>query len=91
MDHRDGLDGCGKSPPTGVSSPDRPARSESLYQMSYTCPKQTYIGLVNTITDRKSSNSQRIVNLHILQQEIPGFVKSTTLMPVLITCRPTDD
>ena len=29
---RAGLDGCGKSPPTGIRSPDRPARSESLYR-----------------------------------------------------------
>ena len=33
---RDRLDGCGKSlPPTGIRSPDRPARSESLYRLSY--------------------------------------------------------
>ena len=30
------LDGCGKiSPPTGIRSPDRPARSDSLYRLSY--------------------------------------------------------
>ena len=30
------LDGCGKSrPPTGIRSPDRPARSESLYRLRY--------------------------------------------------------
>jgi hypothetical protein len=30
------LDKCGKSrPPTGIRSPDRPARSESLYRLSY--------------------------------------------------------
>ena len=28
---RAGLDGCGKSRPTGIQFPDRPARSESLY------------------------------------------------------------
>ena len=33
---RAGLDGCGKSrTPTGIRSPDRPARSESLYRLSY--------------------------------------------------------
>ena len=34
---RAGLDGCGKSrpPPTGIRSPDRPARRESLYRLSY--------------------------------------------------------
>ena len=33
---RAGLDECGKSRhPTGIRSPDRPARSESLYRLSY--------------------------------------------------------
>ena len=36
MGSRASLDGCGKSrPPTGVRSPDRPARSESLYRLIY--------------------------------------------------------
>ena len=35
---RASLDGCGKSrPPTGIRSPDRPARSQSLYPLRYTC------------------------------------------------------
>ena len=29
------LDGCGKSRPTGIPSPDCPSRSESLYRLSY--------------------------------------------------------
>jgi len=33
--HRAGLNGCGRSLPTGIRSPDRPARSESLYRLSY--------------------------------------------------------
>ena len=33
------LDRCGKSRPTGIRSPDRPARSESLYRLSYPAPK----------------------------------------------------
>jgi hypothetical protein len=37
---RAGLDGCGKSRPplTGIRSPGRPARSESLYRLSYPGP-----------------------------------------------------
>ena len=30
-----GLDGCGKSRPTGIRSPDRPACIESLNRLSY--------------------------------------------------------
>ena len=35
---RAGLDGCGKYRPNGILSPDRPARSESLYRLSYRGP-----------------------------------------------------
>jgi hypothetical protein len=30
-----GLDRCGKSRPTGIRSPDLPARNELLYRLSY--------------------------------------------------------
>ena len=39
--HRAGLDGRGKFAPTGIPSPDRPARSESLYRLSYRGPSCT--------------------------------------------------
>ena len=36
MDPKTGMEGCGKSrPPTGIRSPDRPIRSESLYGLRY--------------------------------------------------------
>ena len=35
MGPRASLDACGKPRPTGIRSPDRPVRSESLYQLSY--------------------------------------------------------
>jgi hypothetical protein len=35
VDPRAGLGRCGKSRPTGIRSPDRPARSQSLYRLSY--------------------------------------------------------
>ena len=38
-----GLDRCGKSRPTGIRSPDLPARSESLYRLSYPAPPQSDI------------------------------------------------
>jgi hypothetical protein len=34
-----GLDGCGKSSPTGIRFPDLPACSESLYRLSYPGPR----------------------------------------------------
>ena len=38
MGPRAGLEGCGKSHPTGIRSQDRPARSESLYHLRYPGP-----------------------------------------------------
>ena len=43
---RAGLDRCGKSRPPGIRSPDRPARSQSLYQLSYPAPFHSYIKAV---------------------------------------------
>jgi len=40
--HRAGLEGCGKSRPNGIRSRDCPARSESLYRLSY--PGQYTLG-----------------------------------------------
>ena len=50
MGHRAGLDGSGKSrpPPTGIRSPDRPPRSESLYRLSYPGPLQLVVFDVNS-------------------------------------------
>jgi hypothetical protein len=36
---RAGLDRCGKSRPIGIRSPDRLARSQSLYRLSYPGPQ----------------------------------------------------
>ena len=41
MGPRTGLEECGKSHPTGIRTPDRPARSESLYRLRY--PDQQHI------------------------------------------------
>jgi len=42
---RAGLDRFGKSrlPPTSIRSPDRPARSHSLYRLSYRGPQNKYV------------------------------------------------
>jgi hypothetical protein len=42
---RVGLDMCGKSRPTGIRSPDRPARNQSLYRLNYPSPHSVRIYL----------------------------------------------
>jgi hypothetical protein len=42
-----GLDRCGKTRPTGIRSPDRPARSESLDRLRYSGPKHLSSTLKN--------------------------------------------
>jgi len=46
---RAGLDGCGKSFPTGFRSPDRLARGESLHRLSYPGPLPLYPTTINPI------------------------------------------
>ena len=49
MGPRTALNGCGKSrPPTGIRSPDRPALSESLHNLSYPGPSVTDTELVES-------------------------------------------
>ena len=48
MGPRAGLDRCGKSRPTGIRSPDRPARRQSLYRLRYPAHKVNYLHLKNT-------------------------------------------
>ena len=41
---RAGLDRCGKSRITGIRSPDRPSRSQSLYRLSYPAHYECQVG-----------------------------------------------
>jgi hypothetical protein len=59
VDPRAGPEGCGNSRPTGIRSPDRPARSESLYQLSYPGPHKV---------QRKRSNSEDSSDLLMIMQ-----------------------
>jgi hypothetical protein len=62
---RAGLEGCGKSRPTGIRSPDRTAHRESLYRLSYP-------STADTIPNRLHESS-KLLNLrpsiYILMQE----------------------
>jgi hypothetical protein len=53
---RAGLDVCDKSRPTGIRSPDRPARSQSLYRLSY-----PVIGSCTGFYSRNSFHSSFII------------------------------
>ena len=70
MGPRAGLDGCGKSrpPPTEIRSPNRPARSQSLYRLSYPGPKHNSGKIVSgrsiyTFQKKKILNTQRDITI----------------------------
>jgi hypothetical protein len=54
---RTGLDRCGKSRPTGIRSPDRPARRQSLYRLRY--PAHTVHCNLVQIRTRQAMHVQR--------------------------------
>ena len=60
---RGGLDGYGKSLPTGIRSPDRPARKESVYRLSYLSTHHS--------TDAKCGVS---LSRNFLYPDIDGFI-----------------
>ena len=72
---RAGLDGCGKSrPPPGIRSPDRPARSESLYRLSYPGPQWWF-------------NMQNILyQVHLLQLRVVNSAGYSQNMPSVVKC-----
>jgi hypothetical protein len=68
---RAGLDGCGKiSPPTGIRSPDRPARNESLYRLRY---PGLYIPLPYLYSDMRQGGAG-------------GLISEDNLVLVLMEC-----
>ena len=62
---RAGLDRCGKSRPTGIRSMDRPARSESLYLLSYPGPLKCHSCYVIKyyIYKTSSQNTTKFISL----------------------------
>ena len=63
------LDGCGKSS-TGIRSPDRPARSQSLYRLSYRGqPLLMYVYVTSALTCKKPIAPGVLTPLPLLRQE----------------------
>jgi hypothetical protein len=66
-----GLDRCGKSRPTGFRLPDRPARSRSLYRLSY--PRQRCTGLkLRNGTYRESVSALQCARVLPLERPVAG-------------------
>ena len=59
---RAGLDWCGKSRPTGIRSPDRPARRQSLYRLRYPAHKVPYFlrDIVPKLMDVRAEKQCRV-------------------------------
>jgi hypothetical protein len=57
---RAGLDGCGKSPHTGIRSPDRPASSESVYRLSYPGPQPSLISKKTKIENKCVNSTMHV-------------------------------
>ena len=65
---RAGLDWCGKYRPTGIRSPDRPARRQSLYRLHYPAygsKIKVDIIKVITISDYRERRND-IIHYHVL-------------------------
>jgi hypothetical protein len=62
---RAGLDRCGKSRPTGIRSPDRPDRSQSLYRLSYPAHDTIYTPKIINIFEKGTLCSTKIKRLEI--------------------------
>ena len=78
MGRKAGVDGWENLTPTGIRSPDRPARSESLYRLSYRVTN-TLILLVSEVTivyKPITVTTARVVERHGLSYgggNIPGY------------------
>ena len=67
MGLRADLDWCGKSRPTGIRSPDRPARRQSLYRLRYPA--------VVAISDRKYLRNRKILAAKTRKFKRAGNIK----------------
>jgi len=88
VDSRAGLDGCGKfRPPTGIGSPDRPARSQVLYRLDYpafffpdshTKQKITFFGCYKKVVHLAVQPFKSRIKSHLL---FAGIIRSSPFSP----------
>jgi hypothetical protein len=84
MCSRSVLDRCGKFASTGIPSPNRPARRESLYQLSYRRPRK--IPQDTNISNQQRSKS-RVKSRFLLKRmsliKPQNFANSTNMVQLL--------
>ena len=57
------------SPPTGIQSPDRPARSESLYRLSYSGSElRLKLRLIKILKKKKTGPDRTVANANVLAE-----------------------
>jgi hypothetical protein len=85
---RAGLDVCEKSLPTGIRSPDHPARSQSLYRLSYPFHKELTIAIGNIVPlQDRCRHFEAKLNLFLLQGIEPRFLGCPSRILVSIPSR----
>ena len=75
MGLRAGLDWCGKSRPTGIRSPDRPARRQLLYRLSYPAHRERFITSIN---ESVVKNNFDITDLYTARYDVLAAVLTKT-------------
>ena len=78
---RAGLDGCGKSRPTGIRSPDRPDLSESLHRLRYPGPRRVLVAHKIWTTRRLAYDSAEVFASDGLRQKL--HMSTTLQLPQL--------
>jgi hypothetical protein len=66
MGPRAGLEGCRKTPPAGIPSPDRPARNQSPFRLRYPGPIThvvQYLNLRGCLSSKLSFHSYKLIRL----------------------------
>jgi len=86
VSHRASLDGCGKSQPMGIWSPDHPGRSESLHRLCYPSPPplQQYWGPAHT-PDNRMHSTPHIVKTSTQKYKLQNAGLKLVISPMPLT------
>ena len=68
---RAGMDGCRKSAPFAIRSPDRPARSQSLYSLRYPKQRKKYV-MNNLVEEWRNRERKNLTSMEKKTTELGG-------------------